>query len=223
MRRWFIGLFIATYLTALTTGLVCHALSVGTGSHPIMYFLVWDMYCGWGAYDSSYKAIAEGVSGTYYDLEPAPWGTFKPFNTRDRYQYSTSTEWMARTAAHTVALTEHEPIARMFIVEENWAKQFNLPDYVWKSRYNIPKQPYRYTKVRVEMDGTGTTVNSYPTWVSVQGQMMVGDNPRLQQHIRNSRPFWMVDERQGAGNRYFQDNEQNNTTADSSLSAPSAN
>lgn len=223
MRRWCIGLFIATYLTALSGGVICHALSVGTGCHPAMYFLVWDMYCGWGAYDSNYRAIAEGVSGTFYDLEPAPWGTFKPYNTRDRYQYSTSIGWMAHAASHVLDLTDHEPIARVFVVEENWAKQFNLPDYVWKARYNIPKHPYRYTKVRIEMDGTGAIVNSYSNWVEMQGQMMIADNPRLQQNVRNTRSFWMVDEHQGNGNRYFQNTEPNNTTTISRLSAPSAN
>lgn len=223
MRRWCIGLFIGTYLSALGLGIVSHALSVGTGSHPIMYFLVWDMYCGWGAYDYKYRAIAEGVSGTFYDVEPAPWGTFKPFNTRDRYQYSMSTGWMAKAAAHTVSLTEHEPIARMFVVEENWAKQFNLPDYVWKARYNIPKQPHNYTKIRVEMDGTGEIVNHYPSWVEVQGQMMVSDNPRIMQDVRNSRSFWVVDEHQSGGNRYFQGKQPENFTSFSNISAPSAN
>lgn len=220
MRRWCAGVFITGYLLALTTGIVSHTLSVGVTAHPIMYFLVWDMYCGWSAYDCRYRAVAEGVSGKYYDLEPTPWGPFKPYNTRDRFQYSSHTGWMSRSAAHTVAHTKHESIARIYVIEEDWAKQFNLPDYVWKARYNIPKQPYHYSHIRIEMDGTGQVVHYYPPWVQSQTEMMVADNPRLQYYIRNSRPFWMVDEHQSDGNRYFREDQPSNMTT---ISSPDAN
>jgi hypothetical protein len=222
MRRWCIGLFIAAYLTTLTGGIVCQALRVGMTAHPAAYFIMWDMYCGWAAYNSKYRAIAEGVSGAYYDLDPAPWGTFRPFNTQGRFQYSTSTVWMAKAAAHTVKRTEHEPIARIFVVEQSWAKQFDLPDYIWKTRYNVAKQPYRYSSIRVEMDGSGNVVKTYPNWVEVQTQLMIADNERIQKQIRDSRPFWMVDEYKSNGNRYFQQEEQNTLTTVTKLSAPVA-
>ncbi|MDB5386420.1 MAG: hypothetical protein JWM11_2066 [Planctomycetaceae bacterium] len=223
MRRWCVGIFIATYLTALTGGILSQTLRYGMTAHPVMYFFVWDMYCGWSAYNVKFRAVAEGVSGTCYDLEPAPWGTFRPFNTLSRFQYSTSTGWMAKTGAHTVAHTEHEPIARIFIIEETWAKKFDLPDYVWNARYNTPKHKNVYTTVRVEMDGTGTVVKSYPHWVEVQKQTMVGDNPRLQNTIRSSVPFWIVDEHQSNGNRYFQGEESSTSTAVNAISAPATN
>jgi hypothetical protein len=223
MRRWCVGIFITAYLTALTGGLACQTLRVGLSSHPGMYFILWDMYCGWAAYNSKYRAIAEGVSGTCYDLNPAPWGTFKPYDTQDRYQYSTATGWMAKAAAHTVAHTQHEPIAQIFVIEETWAKQFDLPDYVWKTRYNIPMQKYTYSSVRIQMDGTGAVVQAYPNWVEVQRQTMAGDNPRLQQNIRNTKPFWIVDEHGTEGNRYFQDEQSDSMSVIPSLSAPSAN
>lgn len=222
MRRWCVGIFITSYLTALTVGILSQTLRVGMAAHPVMYFIVWDMYCGWAAYNSKYRAVAEGVSGTCYDLEPPPWGTFKPYNTLDRFQYSTATGWMAKTAAHTVAHTQHEPIARIFVIEESWAKQFDLPEYVWKARYNIPKNKYTYSTIRVELDGTGQVVKAYNNWVDVQRQMMVGDNPRLQQIMRNTRSFWMVDEQGAEGNRYFNKEQSNTQSTVTSISAPVA-
>jgi len=46
MKRWLSHFTIAVYLAALSWGIVAHALSFGAASHPGMYFLVWDMFCG---------------------------------------------------------------------------------------------------------------------------------------------------------------------------------
>ena len=63
MKRWFTSLGIAAYLTALAVGFVSHAVDYGTDCHPIMYFLVWDMFCGWSAYEGRLHLIGEGESG----------------------------------------------------------------------------------------------------------------------------------------------------------------
>lgn len=220
MRRWVIGCFIATYVSALGLGIGCQTLRMGIAMHPAMYFLVWDMYCGWAAYNHRYRAIAEGVSGTYYDLNPAPWGSFRPYDRLDRLQYVLAMQNQALVTRHVAERTEHEPFARMFIIEESWAKQFDLPEYIWKAHNAIPRSPHYYTKVVLEQAGDGQIVNIHPQWLDFQNHIMVADNPRLQESIRATRPFWVVDEQQGAGNRYFQNQESDSMSA---VRAPSAN
>ncbi len=207
MRRWMICSFIAAYVSALGFGIACQTVRMGTAMHPAMYFIVWDMYCGWTAYNHGYRAVAEGVSGTFYDLNPPPWGAFRPFNTLDRFQSISHPSNQARMTRLIARNTKHEPFARMFVIEEAWAKQFDLPEYIWKAHNAIARVPYRYTKVVVEQSGDGEITQSSTPWLDSQTQNMLSDNPRLKQEIQNSRPFWMVDEIEGDGNRYFQTRE----------------
>jgi hypothetical protein len=205
MRRYLVGTFIATYLSALGFGLACQTMKTGTTMHPGMYFIVWDMYCGWAAYNHNFRAVAEGVSGTFYDLNPPPWGTFRPFNTLDRFQSLMPISAQAKMTAHFAKHTKHEPIARMFVIEESWAKQFDLPEYIWKGRNAIARTPHRYTKVFLELAGDGSMMANYPLWLEAQSQRMVADNPRLQQEIRNSKPLFIVDQEE----QYFNSSQQN--------------
>ncbi len=221
MRRWIVGTFIATYISALGLGLGCLAIRTGIHMHPAMYFVVWDMYCGWSAYNHRYRAIAEGVSGTYYDLNPAPWGTFRPYDRLDRMQYLLANAKQAAAAQLVAERTEHEPLARMFIIEESWAKQFDLPEYIWKAHNAIPRVPHTYTKLCVEMAGNGEILKMHTNWLDFQHHVMLSDNPRLQQDMRTTRPFWIVDEQQGSGNRYFQQNREQDSI--SAFSTPAAN
>jgi hypothetical protein len=192
MRRWIVGCFIASYLSALGFGLACQTVGLGTSRHPAMYFVVWDMYCAWAAYNHSYRAVAEGVSGTFYDLNPAPWGAFRPFNTLDRLQSIGAAGNQARFTRLVAANTKHEPLARMFVIEEAWAKQFDLPEYIWKAFNAIPRSPYRYTKVVLEQSGDGEITAAYSPWLDTQTQIMLADNPRIKQEIRSSVPFWQI-------------------------------
>lgn len=204
MRRWMAGSFIAAYVSALCFGIACQTVRMGTAMHPCMYFIVWDMYCGWTAYNHGYRAVAEGVSGQFYDLNPPPWGAFRPFNTLDRYQSLTDPAKQARMNLLIANNTKHEPLARMFVIEEAWAKQFDLPEYIWKAHNAIARDPYRYTKVVLEQSGNGAIAQIGKPWLDGQSQAMLGDNPRLQQEIQNSRPFWQVD-----GKNYYESGEQN--------------
>ena len=220
MRRWIVGCFIATYVSALCLGITCQTVGMGMHMHPAMYFFVWDMYCGWSAYSHKYRAVAEGVSGTYYDLDPVPWGSFRPYDRLDRLQYIINFGQQARLNTQVAMNTKHEPFSRMFIIEESWGKQFDLPEYIWKANNSIPRQPHKYTKVLVEQSGDGEITHIHPQWLETQHNMMLTDNPRLLEEMRNGRPFWMVDEHQGGGNRYFQSSEPNSIRA---ISGPSAN
>ena len=131
MKRWIAVIVICGYLGSLAMGLVAHTLHVGANSHPGMYFVVWDMFCGWGAYSNRTHLIAEGESGKYYELSPAPWGSLQPFGPTDRLHYDTSYHLTPKMVRNNLRNTEHEPIARVFVIEETWSKKFNLPDELW--------------------------------------------------------------------------------------------
>ena len=67
MKRLATVLFILAYIGSLGWGIVAHAVKYKASSHPAMYFVVWDMFCGWSAYANRTQIIAEGESGRYYD------------------------------------------------------------------------------------------------------------------------------------------------------------
>ena len=54
--------FIIAYLGVLTYGNLCHTLRFATSNHPLMYMIVWDMFCGWSAFASSVFASADFTS-----------------------------------------------------------------------------------------------------------------------------------------------------------------
>lgn len=200
MRRWIACSFIACYVSALGYGLAWQTVKIGAPRHPAMYFLIWDMYCAWGAYDHGFRAVAEGVSGNYYELNPPPWGTFRPFNTLDRFQSINAAENQARFAKLVADKTKHEPIARMFVIEQCWPKQYDLPEYIWNTYNAIPRDPFRYNKVLVELSGDGQLTAAHKSWIDSQSEATLADNPRIQQEVRNGRPFHLI-ERQSD---YFQ-------------------
>ena len=65
-----------------------------------MYFVVWDMFCGWSAHSSELHLIAEGESGDFYRLTPAPWGDFVPFATAPRQDYDAHNMFTGKIAAN---------------------------------------------------------------------------------------------------------------------------
>ena len=44
--------FIGAYLSALSFGTVAHALKVGLCGNTLSFYVVWDMFCGWTAWDA---------------------------------------------------------------------------------------------------------------------------------------------------------------------------
>ena len=60
IKRWAVSLVIVSYLGSLGYGIVCHTLNFNTASHPGMYFVVWDMFCGWSAYANRLHIVGEG-------------------------------------------------------------------------------------------------------------------------------------------------------------------
>jgi hypothetical protein len=203
MRRWLATLFIAGYLSALGMGIAAHALGVGIASHPGMYFIVWDMFCGWSAYSQMGHVVAEGESGKFYELAPGPWGEIRPYGSLGRRHYDPQFNFLHKIARNTLKHSQHEPITRVFVVEETYPKKFELPDSIWMARYGVPKDIKRYYRLRSELDSTGMVVRVYDGWFEHQGMLSVMDNPRLSQEARNSQPFFVVDQYRSQNNDYF--------------------
>lgn len=194
IKRWFAVAFISTYLGLLAYGLGCHTLGAGLARHPLMYFIVWDMFCGWASYASQTHIIAEGESRKFYALAPAPWGEIQPWGPLGRRHYDALYNHGGRFAANVLQHTRHEPIARIFVIEECWPKKFDLPDPIWKERYgDEPKDVQRYCRVRSEVTPEGTIVRSYLPWLAIQSMKAVSDNPRLQAEATKGRPLFVLD------------------------------
>src|SRR5690606_8012613 len=187
------SLFIAAYLGVLGYGVACHALSVGLTQHTAMYFIIWDMFCGWSAYANAIHIVGEGESGNYYQISPAPWGDFIPYGSMGRQHYDSLMNHAGTIAMNTLKHTKHEPMVRVFVVEELWAKKYDMPDYVWNRIYEEPKDVQRYYRVRTEMAPCGSIVRAYSGWLEHQAMLALIDNPRLRNESRSSQPFFVLD------------------------------
>jgi hypothetical protein len=192
MKRLLTVGFIVVYLGTLNFGILSHMLGFGTVSHPLMYFIVWDMFCGWVAYDSRAYVIGEGESQKLYDLSTPPWGEFHPWGYLGRQHYDALNNHSARIGFNTLRHTQHEPITRLFVIEENWAKKFNIPDKVWKTRYDEPKDIQKYHRLRGVLLSDGTVVQTHNSWIDYQSQKMLNDNPRLALQASRSRSTYLV-------------------------------
>lgn len=193
MKRWAAISFIGVYLSALIIGLAAHTLNFGSGSHPVMYYLVWDMFCGWSSYAARVHVLGEGESGKFYELAPGPWGGFKPWGEMDRSDYDIHGMHCASIAMNTLKHSKHEPISRIFVIEESWAKKYDLPPVVWNSRFEEPQQKHTYCRVLVELTGDCQMLRSYPPWLSYLNTITISANPRLEEEAQRYRPLMMVD------------------------------
>lgn len=189
MKRWITHLGIGAYLMALAVGFVTHALDFGTDCHPIMYYLVWDMFCGWSGYEGRVQLIGEGESGKFYELAPCPWGEFHPYGRIDRHHYDPNQTNGFVLANNCLKHTRHEPMVRIFVIEEEYPKKFNIPDKQFQAYYGKPKEYHPYYHTRFILTPSGETMSQQPSWFTCQYQMAVGDNPRLMADAFRNRPF----------------------------------
>ncbi len=190
VKKWLAAAFISCYLGALTFGIFSHTFQHMTSSHPAMYFIVWDMFCGWNAHSSHMHVIAEGESGDYYRLTPAPWGAFVPFGTKQRRHYDTHNRFTGKIGANILQHTAHEPMLRMLVVEESWPKKFNIPDHLWEKTYNEPKDVYRYHRTIVELTPDGEEIGRQKSWIDSQVDRIMTENPRLRQDsVKGASPY----------------------------------
>jgi len=195
MKRWLSTLAIGCYLSALAFGIFSHSMYYKNTSHPAMYYIVWDMFCGWSAHDSRLHVIGEGESGKFYQLAPGPWGELEPFGDLGRRHYDTFLQFGHRYAQSTLAHTQHEPMRQIYMVEECWPKKFNMPEWLWNQRYDEPKDIKKYYHVYRVAAPDGTTLQSQPSWHTVQALASVSKNPRLQADVKRNQPFYALDPR----------------------------
>jgi hypothetical protein len=192
VKRWLTGLGITAYLGALLFGVVAHAANFHDGSHPSMYFLVWDMFCGWSAYETRTHVVGQGVSGKFYELAPGPWGDYRPYSNISRQHYDSFNLHQGTLALNCLKHTEHEPMTRLYVVEEVWAKKYNLPESIWKQRYPESKEPYSYFRVLTVMTPEGQVTRSFGSWLAYQTNLTITDNPRLTAEANRSQPMFLV-------------------------------
>lgn len=202
MKRWMTHSFIALYLTAISWGIVSHSVEYGAYSHPAMYYVVWDMFCGWSGYSGRLQIIGEGESGKYYELAPGPWGEFVPFGSAARRHYDTMGTRAAKFARNALAHSQHEPIIKIYTVEESWAKKYNLPDALWAKHFDGPREKNIYYNVLHIHDGNGDHIKSNSNWLSRQQAFSVTNNPRLAEDTRKGKPMYAYRFREHARGTY---------------------
>ncbi len=193
MKRWISNTLIVGYLSVLMYGVFCHALYYKVTQHPGMYFIVWDMFCGWSAYETRTHVVGEGASGQFYELSPGPWGTIKPHSDLDRRHYDYSGLHSINLAMNTLRQTEHEPMARLYVVEEAWPRKYNLPDELWAHRYTEPKDLQSYYHIRGTYAPDGQPLQQRPSLLTRLSQESLMDNPRLRHDMKKGKPFYAVD------------------------------
>jgi hypothetical protein len=189
IKRFLSHLGIGAYLVALAIGIFAHAFSLGNSWHPAMYYIVWDMFCGWSFYEGRVEIIGEGESGKFYELAPGPWGDFHPYGRIGRQHYDCYADNAARFAINCLKHTDHEPMTQIFVIEEEFPKKFNLPDKQYEAYYGKPKEFHKYCHRRFVLDPAGQILKTQPIWLTYQYQMGLRDNPRLIADFRRARPF----------------------------------
>ncbi len=192
MKRIAATLIICTYLGSLGWGVLSLTFSYGNVSHPVMYYLVWDMFCGWSGYETRTHIVAEGESGDYYLLNPAPWGEFRPYGPADRPDYDNFAVHAMPLAEYVLSRTEHEPMQRIYVIEENWSKRYNRPDYLWRREFEEEKRPRSYYHLRVAYDSDGTLLERRHNWTTAVHQQSVMRDSRIAALRQQARPFLAV-------------------------------
>ncbi|MFO1021563.1 MAG: hypothetical protein U0903_12830 [Planctomycetales bacterium] len=187
MKRYLSSFFICFYLGVLSFGVICHTLSTGIAQHPGMYFIVWDMFCGWDSYMNHVHVIGEGESGKFYELTPAPWGEIHPYGSAGRQHYDSHLAHAHRLAMNSLKHTSHEPMLKFYVVEELWSKKFDFPDYLWKRKYEVPREPLSYFNTRLVFDGEGVLVQKNTSWFDNQVSRTI-HTPRVMADLRSNRP-----------------------------------
>ena len=205
VKKWLAATFICSYLSVLSFGVVSHTFGIGVSSHPAMYFIVWDMFCGWNAYSSRTHVISEGVSGDYYRLTPAPWGTFVPFGAVERQHYDSFNLFAGRLGVNALKNTEHEEMTRILVIEESWPKKFNIPDHIWNAAYDEPRDVYKYYRVRSELDPEGHVQGVQSSFLESQIARIMMENPQIRKDARKGRAPYIVNGPQGSRTQHSSD------------------
>lgn len=179
MKRWLTHCAIAGYLLALCWGIAGHCFKYCDACHPAMYFVVWDMFCGWSTWEQRLHIVAEGESGNYYRLAPGPWGDYQPYSDIGRHHYDNFGNHTQRIATNCLKHTDHEPIRRVYVIEEAWNKKFNQPESLQQDVVPVGDTQHSYFYLRDEFRADGSTVVRRTPWFQLQANRTVIENPRL--------------------------------------------
>ncbi len=189
IRKWAVSVLLMSYLGFLGWGIVGHALKIPAAGSALGYFVVWDMFCGWQAYDNRLHLIAEDSNGEYYRIRE-PWGAFQPFGHEDRLDYDVSNFLAPRHIQHVLEHSEHPPVDRVYVVQEVWGKQYNIPDVLWQKYYDEPKDKVSCFSLRAICTPDGAPIESNPDWFVAQELKSIADNPRLRQQAQSAMPYY---------------------------------
>lgn len=178
-------LFITGYVGWLSWGVAAHALKVGLCGNTYSYFVVWDMFCGWSAWDSRTHVIALDSKGQYYELKE-PWGEFHPYGHVGRIHYDNTRHLLPKHIDNILSHTIHEDIDRVYVLEEVWPKQYNLPPDLYAHYFNRPNDRISYFHLKAICTDDGTALTVKPDWYNQQVLNSIADNPRLRQQASRS-------------------------------------
>lgn len=179
-KKWCVCLVMACYMGFLSWGTLAHAFKIGTDGNTISYWAVWDMFCGWSAWDNRTHIIAKGASGKFYEVKE-PWGEFHPFGNLSRIHYDHTNHLLPKHIRHILSRTEHESIDQVYVVEEVWPKQYNMPPRLYAHYFDRENDKQSYFNLRAVCQEDGNVVAVYPTWDAKQRLSSIYDNPRLRQ------------------------------------------
>lgn len=176
-QRVRVSLGIAAYLSVLVYGVMLHTFDLPGKVTVPGYLVVWDMFCGWCSYERRVHFIAEGESGTFYDASEVPGHLITPHGPLPRRHFDFQGSYAGQLANSVLNRTSHEPILRIYAVEEHWPKRFNLPASMRRDPRGARKTSYWHTQAIY--NGRGEPVDMRPTWFAMQRNKAVLDNPRL--------------------------------------------
>ena len=191
LRRLAINLGIVGYVGALGLGLALHGLNMTGKSSLPAYFVVWDMFCHWNGYESRVRYVGEGVSGQRYELQADALGPYLhgPI-ARDHYDFF---HQHGATLARSVAdRTAHEPLTRVFLIEEHWSKQTNLSPTLYEQTHGQPWHRTVHRQVREVISIETDRVESRESWLAAQTRRAVMSNPVLKAEQNRGRPVYAV-------------------------------
>jgi hypothetical protein len=189
VRRWASAVFITVWFLVLSGGIIGHALKMPIVGNVFGYFIVWDMFCGWQAYDNRTHMIGEDSDGNFYEIRE-PWGPFQPFNAVDRVNYDVSNYLATRHIRNVLRHSDHPPLDRIYVVQEIWGKQYNAPDHLWYRCFAEPKDKVSVFSLRAICAADGSPIESNPDWFLAQTLNTIADNPRLRLQAQAARPYY---------------------------------
>ena len=180
-----ISCFIAVYMCYLSWGIAAHALKVGLCGNTLSYFAVWDMFCGWTAWDGRTHIIAQDSNGEFLEVRE-PWGEFHPFGHVARIHYDNTNHLLSGHIDNILKNTVHENIDRVYVVEEVWPKQYNVPPKLFEQYFERANDKLSYFHLRAICAPNGRPLTINPDWHTQQQLNAVYDNPRLRRQSHNA-------------------------------------